>query len=257
MKRGPPTNVNTGTRPLLIKEEVKGKSHPESLSLRLKSNAPCWSGAPLCTTRAHLCTTKALLCSTRAPLCTTRAPLCTTKALLCTTRVPRCSVALAESVVSAPRVEGKCVRVNTSVCVVCASLLSFWPELSTFKYAVSLVFFSFIWYPFFLPLPDSLRQRLPPFLHLQSPTRSPLSHIPFQCLAFGRTCWASAEAIMRTVKQRQMNRWERDAGREKRKRGRGMGREKRERGMNMKRWHCCDNWQSTHACMDTPVHSHR
>lgn len=44
---------------------------------------------------------------------------------------------------------------------------------------------------------------------------------------FGRTCWASAKAIMRTVKQRQMNRWER-RGEKGRKRGEERERERHE-----------------------------
>lgn len=83
--------------------------------------------------------------------------------------------------------------------------------------------------------PDScvslfLCQHLPPFLHLQSPSRSLSFSNSISVSCFGRTCWASAKAIMRTVKQRQMNRWERhrEKEREKRKRRGDRGGERHE-----------------------------
>ena len=76
--------------------------------------------------------------------------------------------------------------------------------------------FSLIWVPFFLLLISlslslslslSVSIFLPFFIYNLPHTPSFSNSISVSC--FGRTCWASAKAIMRTVKQRQMNRWER------------------------------------------------
>lgn len=76
---------------------------------------------------------------------------------------------------------------------------------------VSLSFPHFlIWFPFprflsfFFSLPVS--GFLPFFIYNLPHTPFLSNSISVSC--FGRTCWASAKAIMRTVKQRQMNRWE-------------------------------------------------
>lgn len=93
--------------------------------------------------------------------------------------------------------------------------------------------------------PYSVSIFLPFFIYNLPHTPSFSNSIAVSC--FGRTCWAGAKAIMRTVRRRQMNRWEKKRGREGEVKG-GRGRD-----MNMKQWHCAHYWQFTHACLNTRV----
>lgn len=93
--------------------------------------------------------------------------------------------------------------------------------------------------------PHSVSIFLPFFIYNLPHTPSFSNSIAVSC--FGRTCWAGAKAIMRTVRRRQMNRWEKKREGESEVKG-GQGRD-----MNMKQWHCSHYWQFTHACVDTQV----
>ncbi len=129
------------------------------------------------------------------------------------------------SVLSVRVCKGIHVHVNTFVSVVSASSLSFCWELSTINYAATHLALCCSLFPFsphfpsfdspyflllislFSSLSLSVSIFLPFFIYNLPHTPSFSNSISVSC--FGRTCWASAKAIMRTVKQRQMNRWER------------------------------------------------